>query len=214
MRTLASRLKARSFSADDNDGFIIERVRDTFLEGRFFEKVAFDETVRDPFGKETTLERVTYQEVEFTFCTSYPQVELRKFPRNIQAFVTRTAEATEFATTFLPLAVDAFAWAERIGSEYPKQFRIDLAQLSNVVLDDNVLARIVLSSQFDIRDAFARFTKRRQHKVDRIQIKLEYADELLSLQLATDGTLRSASQLPREVFDAIREALPAKPAEK
>jgi len=213
MRTLASRLKARSFSADNNDGFIVERVRDSFLEGWYFEKVVFEETVRDPFGNESTFERLTFRGVEFTFSASYPQVELRRFPRNIQAFVTRTAEATEFATTFLPLTVDAFAWADRIRGVYPKQFRIDLAQLSDVVIEDNVLARIVLSSQYDIRDAFARFTNRRQHRLDRLQIKLEYGDDLLSLQLATDGTLSSADQLPKEVLDSVREGLPAKPAQ-
>jgi hypothetical protein len=214
MRTLASRLKARSFSADNNDGFIIERVRDTFLEGRFFEKVVFEEIVRDPFGNEDTFERLTYREVEFTFSVSYPQVELRKFPRNIQAFVTRTAEATEFATTFLPLTVNAFAWADRIRAVYPNQFRIDMAQLSDVVIEDGVLARIVLSSQHDLRAAFTRFTNRRQHRLDRLQIKLQYGDDLLSLQLATDGTLRSVDQLPKEVLDSIREALPAKSAQQ
>lgn len=208
MRTLASRLKSRSFSNENNDGFLVERVRDNFLEGRFFEKVLFEESIRDPFGNESTFERLTYREVEFTFSTSYPQVELRKFPRNTQAFVTRTAEVTDFATTFMPVSVDAFSWADKIRAVYPKQFRIDLAQLSEVSIEENVFARIVLSSPQDIRSALGRFTNRRQHRVDRIQIRLEYADDLVSFQLATDGTLRSADALPAEVLDAVRQALP------
>jgi hypothetical protein len=35
-------------------------------------------------------------------------------------------------------------------------------------------------SQYDIRDAFVRFTNRRQHRLDRLQIKLEYGDDLLT----------------------------------
>jgi hypothetical protein len=204
---LASRLKARSFSNENMDGFVIERVRDSFLEGRFFEKIVLEETVRDPFGNETNFERLTYKEVEFMFSASYPQIELRKFPRNTQAFVTRTAEVTEFATTFLPVSVDAFSWADKIRVAYPKQFRIDLAQLSEVSIEENVVARLVLSSPHDIRAALGRFTNRRQHRVDRIQIRFEYARELVSVQLAPDGTLRSAGALPAEVLDSIRQAL-------
>ena len=214
IRTLASRLKARGFSNENTDGFLIERVRDSFLEGRFFEKVLFAETVRDPFGQETTFERLTYREVEFTFSASYPQVELRKFPRNTHAFVTRTAEVTDFATTFIPVSVDAFSWADRIRAVFPKQFRIDLAQLSEVAIEENVFARVVLSSPQDIRAALGRFTNRRQHQVDRIQIRLEYADELVSFQLAPDGTLRSIDVLPAEVLDAVRQALPGAIAKK
>jgi hypothetical protein len=214
IRTLASRLKARAFSSENNDGFLVERVRDSFLEGRFFEKVLFQETVRDPFGNESTFERLTYREVEFTFSASYPQVELRKFSRNTQAFVTRTAELTDFATTFMPVSVDAFSWADKIRAVYPKRFRIDLAQLSEVSIEENVFARIVLSSAQDIRAALGRFTNRRQHRVDRIQIKLEYADELVNFQLAADGTLRSADALPAEVLDVVRQALPVMGARK
>jgi hypothetical protein len=207
MRTLASRLKARSFSNENSDGFLIDRVRDSFLEGRFFEKILLEETVRDPFGNETAFERLIYKEVEFTFSASYPQVELRKFPRSAQTFVTRTAEVTDFATTFVPIGVDAFSWADKIRAVYPKQFRIDLAQLSEVSIEENVFARIVLSGPQDIRAALGRFTNHRQHLVDRIQIRLEYADGLVSFQLSADGTLRSADALPAEVLDAVRQAL-------
>ena len=36
---------------------------------------------------------------------------------------------------------------------------------------------------------------RRQHRVDRIQIRLEHAEKLVSFQLSADGTLRSAEPL-------------------
>ena len=207
MRTLATRLKTRSFSTESNDGFLVERVRDDFLEGRFFEKVVVQETIRDPFGNENTFERLTYREIDFTFSVSYPQVELRHFPRNTQAFIMRTAEVTDFATTFSPLAVNAFSWADNIRKVHPKQFRIDLAQLSEVLIEEDVVAKILLSSHHDIRSALGRFTSRRQHQVDRIQVRLEYDEELVSFQLSADGTVRSTEPLTADVIDAIRQAL-------
>lgn len=208
MRSLALRLKGRGFSGENSDGFIVERVRDSFVEGRFFEKVLFEETVRDPFGHENTFERVTYREVEFTFSSSYPQIELRRFPRNMQAFVTRTAEITDFATTLAALSVDAFRWADQIRTTLPSKFRVDLAQLSEVSIEENVLGRIVLSGTQDIRGALGRFTKGRRHSVDRIQIRLEFAGTMVTFQLSTDGTVRSADGLPTGVLEAVRRALP------
>jgi hypothetical protein len=214
MRTLASRLKSRTFSTETNDGFLVERVRDASVEGRYFEKVRFEEVIRDPFGNEQTFERLLYREIEFVFSSKYPQVELRRFPRSLQSFITRTAELTEFATAFVPLNIDTFKWADNIRDVFPRRFRIDLAQLSEVVLEERVIAKMVLSSEHDIRAAITRFTNRRQHRVDRIQIKIEYADELLSMQLAADGTLRTIDPLPQEILDTVRQALPATRAEE
>ena len=208
MRTLAQRLKERPFSSEHADGFIVHRVRDTLIEGRFFERVAFEETIRDPFGIETTFERLIYREVEFVFSNVYPQIELRNFPRNTQAFVTRTAEVTDFGTTLIPLTIDAFKWVDNVRGMLPSQFRIDVAQLSEVFIEDGVLAKVVLSGVEDIRAALGRFTKGRRHRIDRLQIRLRHTESTISFQLSADGTLRSADVLSADVLDAIRRALP------
>lgn len=209
MRTLASRLKEYTFGAESSDGFLVDRVRDTYIEGRHIEKVMFDEVVHDPFGNETTFNRLSYRQVEFLFSAAYPQVQLRNAPRGLQTFISRTSEATDFTTAFVAIDIDTFKWADSIRTLFPKHFRIDLAQLSGVFIEEDVTAKMVLTSPHDIRAAFARFANRRKHVVDRIQIKLEQDDRLLSLQLATDGTLRTAHALPKEMLDAIRGALPA-----
>jgi hypothetical protein len=208
MRTLAARLKQHTFQAESNDGFLVERVRDTFIEGRYVEKLLFQEVITDPFGYETTVDRLTYREVEFVFSSAYPHVELRKSPRSLQPFITRTAQATQFTTAFLAVNIDPFTWADNIRATLPQRFRIDLAQLADVFIEEHVTARIVLSSQQDIRATVARFTQRRKHRVERIQIKLEQDGELFSVQLAADGTLRTLDALPADVLNTIREALP------
>jgi hypothetical protein len=208
MRTIAARLKMRTFVEESNDGFVIDRVRDTLIEGRFFEKILLEETIRDPFGNEHNYERLTYREVEFAFSSTYPQVEIRQFPRGLQAFFTRTAEVTEFATTFLPITVDTFAWAEGIHEVYPKEFRIDLAHLADVAIDDQVTAKMIVSGAQDIRSAVTRFINCRDHKVERIQLKMTALDALLSLQLAVDATVRSVDPLPRDVLSTVRQVLP------
>jgi hypothetical protein len=213
MRTLAARLKPHTFQADTNDGFLLERVRDTSIHGRHFEKIFFEEVIRDPFGNQTTFNRLSYREVEFVFSATYPQIELRHFPRGLHTFFTRTSQATEFTTAFLAIQVDVLGWADKVRSMFPKHFRIDLAQLSDVYIEEDVTAKMVLSSQHDIRAAFARFADGRKHTVDRVQIQLEHVGTTLSLQLSADGTLRTPEALPDEVLDIIRRTLPVSAAQ-
>ena len=93
----------------------------------------FDEVVHDPFGNETTFNRLSYRRVEFVFSAAYPHVELRNAPRALQSFISRTSEATDFAIAFVPIDIDTFTWADSIRSLFPKNFRVDLAQLSGRV---------------------------------------------------------------------------------
>jgi hypothetical protein len=207
IRTLASHLKAYSFGRDSDDGFIIERVRDTHIEGKYFERVTFDEIVRDPFGDENTYERVSYREVEFTFSAEFPQIELRKFPRGTQSFVARLSEATSFSSSFVAIGVDVFKWSDAIRGAFPDGFRIDLADLSEVFLEPDVKAKVILSGQKDILSALQKFTGRYRHMVNRIQVRIDNDGTPISFQLSSDGTLRAPDRLPDEVYDAIHRGL-------
>ena len=56
LRTLAAKMRANPFREDSIEGFIVDRVRENLVEGRFIEKIAFQETSRDPFGSEHSFE--------------------------------------------------------------------------------------------------------------------------------------------------------------
>ena len=196
MRTLALRLKRHSMSPESGDGFILERVRDHFIEGKYFEKITIDDIVRDPFGNERIFERIDYREVEFVFSSKYPQIELHESPRGLQPFLSRLSEASDFSLSLLALEVDLFKWANVIGEAFPSRFRIESARLSDLVIEEGVTARVLLSSQRDIRDSVERFTARRRHLVDKIQLTLEHDGAPWSLHLSAGGTLRSRDTLP------------------
>ena len=213
VRTLASKLREYKFGLDSEDGFLVERVRENFIEGKFIEKIAFDEIVRDPFGNEIKYDRLAYREVDFIFSAAYPQVEISNFPRGLQAFISRTSEATNFSTAFSSLKIDPFIWAEAIQKRFPRHFRIDLAQLSDLFVEENITAKVLLSGSSDVRTALEKFTNKRRHTVDKIQVKLEHEGSLLSLLLAADGTLRTLESTPTEVLDVARHALPTSPSE-
>ena len=208
MRVLAGRLKKHRLTPDSEDGFILQRVRDQSVEGTYFEKIAIDEVIRDPFGNETKYERITYREVEFVFSSEYPEVELRKFPRALHGFLSRMLEVADFAVSFVPLSIDTLVWANGVQRTYPKAFRLDLAQLSEVFLEDGVTAQIVLASREDLRGAYQRFTANRKHVVEKVQVRIEHEGRLVGLQLSADGTVRTTDALTAAMLEDLKRALP------
>ena len=50
-----------SFNENEINGFIIDRVRENFIEARYIEKVEYQDIVKDPFGKETYYNRISYK---------------------------------------------------------------------------------------------------------------------------------------------------------
>lgn len=208
MRSLATRLKQYSFSNDVPDGFVLERVRDEFIEGKHFERVVVDEVIRDPFGRETEFRRVIYREVDFVFSAESPQIELRQFPRNMRSFFSRIAEAGEFKVTLAPLRVDVLGWAERVADRFPQGFRIDSAQLSDVSLDGSTKARVTMFGPDDIREAYQLFTRQREHVLDRLQVNIRTDDRVIRCELSTDATLRSRDVIGSDLAEKIRRALP------
>jgi hypothetical protein len=208
MRTLASHLKGYTFLPESDDGFILHRARDRAIEGAYFERLSLDEVVRDPFGNETTFQHIVYRDVEFLFSSDYPHVELRKFPRTIHAFLSRVSEVAEFRVAFVPLRIDVFDWAKGVQRAYPQRFRLNMAQLSDLFLEDTVSARVVISGSDDIRAACQRFTGSRRHIVDRIQVRFEHDGRAFAVQLSSDATMRSADEMPAAMLQDLRAALP------
>ena len=67
LRALAARMRTRAFTDTATEGFLIERTRENYIEGRYIEKLTYEESIADSLGKETAFERTTYRQVPFTF---------------------------------------------------------------------------------------------------------------------------------------------------
>ena len=141
MRVLAKRLKAKTFEEEQSEGFVLDRVRDNYIEARFVEKVEYDDVVVDPFGKELTFHRVEFRKCEFVASIDGPGLELIDAPRGIQSMVSRLAEATEFSLAVTPLSVNVLAWARNTQKSLNRLGVVDSVQVGAVELSQGVLAK-------------------------------------------------------------------------
>lgn len=111
IRTLARRIKMRTFEGESGHGFFIDRVRDDYLEARYVERVEYTDVVIDPFGKELTFDRVEFRQTLFRASSAAPGLELIDPPRNVQALMNRLSEAVDFEVAITPAVVDVLTWS-------------------------------------------------------------------------------------------------------
>jgi hypothetical protein len=207
MRVLAKRLKLRAFQGDQTEGFVLDRVRDDYLEARFVEKVEYDDTVTDPFGAESIFHRVEYRKCEFKATTVGPGLELVDAPRGVQTMVSRLAEATEFSLAISALSIDVLVWATNVQRRLNTVGVVDSIQVGAVELAAGVRAKAVIKGSSDVLAATNRLIEGKKHVTEKVQIRFTGAK--MSTVLLTNGGVARFDQEPtEELLSAVRSSLP------
>jgi hypothetical protein len=207
IRTFGNKLKKLAFTSELSEGFIVDRIRDTYLEARYVEKIPIHEVGQDPLGNEYVFERVDYRQTEFRVSKDYPHLELANAPRGIQGFTSRLTEIGDFALSISGIETDVLRWAEKLNKVFPDQFMVDLAQASGLVIEDNVTARVIINGTVDVRGALDRFTSKSRPGVDRLQIRFNRGHEVARAILFSDGAARVINDPTQELAPMLRKTL-------
>ena len=208
LRTLATKMKSNAFTEESLNGFIIERVRDTFINGRFIEKIAFQETLTTPFGEEQVIDRVLYRQLEFNLFSTYPHIELWDAPRSTQGFVTRLMELGNFAVTLVPLSVDLLSWLSRFQELAQGKVIVDSLQISGLELEKGIHARIQMNGEGDVRGALSRITKGKSFELDNVHLKLVTANDIIPIYLGSTGGVKLHDSYTEELLPILRRSIP------
>lgn len=171
MRALSKRLKARPFGSDVSHGFVIDRVRDDLLEGRYIERIEYTDTVTDPFGVELAFERVEFRQSSFRAAPSGPGLELRDPPRSVQSLLNRLSEASDFEVAITPQAVDVLEWSAKFQNLAELTSVVDSLQINSLELEPSVRAKIVIKGDRDVRSACTALTGPRKFSMEKIQLR-------------------------------------------
>ncbi|APW40390.1 hypothetical protein RD110_01010 [Rhodoferax koreense] len=208
MRALGKRLKARPFGSDVSHGFVIDRVRDDLLEGRYIERIEYTDTVTDPFGVELAFERVEFRQSSFRATPSGPGLELRDPPRSVQSLLNRLSEASDFEVAITAQAVDVLAWSAKFQSLAELTSVVDSLQVNSLELEPGIRAKIVIKGDRDVRSSCTTLTGPRKFSMEKIQLRFTKP----SIGTIIFGNTASASlgvDDPEErILEALRDSLP------
>lgn len=203
LRTLGARMKAHPFTMESFDGFVIERIRDSSIEARFIEKLAYRETLIDPFGKEEVIDRVAYRDVEFTLFADFPNIELRNSHRSTKEFVSKLLELCNFSLTITPVSVNLLDWIQAIQGQTQYKLLVDSLQISGLELEEGVSATVLLRGNKDVREAMRHLTVRKKFTLDKVLVKISMGTETVPVHLTNAGSVK----IPVEHFDDLAPVL-------
>jgi hypothetical protein len=208
MRTLGSRLKAKAFGPEMSHGFVIDRIRDEFLDGRYIERIEYTETVVDPFGLEQSFERIEYRQSAFRATTSGSGLELRDPPRSIQSLMNRLSEAADFELAITAQTVDVMAWAEQFQNILQASVVVDSLQMSSFELDQGITAKVIVKGDRDVRAACALLAGDRKYSLEKIQLRLLTPIAGAIVLANTASASFNIDDRSDELLEALRAAMP------
>jgi hypothetical protein len=207
MRLLAKRLRSKSFDGEQVEGFVLDRVRDDFVDARFVEKIEYEDTVIDPFGVESSYHRVEYRKCEFKAMLNGPGLELVDAPRGVQTLVSRLAEVTDFSLSISPLSVDVLVWATLVQKHLNVDGVVDSLQVGAVELSKGVQAKAVMKGDGDVLAATRALVHGKQHVIEKVQIRFSGPNRI-TLLLTKSGVARFDQEPSEELLSIVRSSLP------
>lgn len=169
---LAARMKSMEFNSTQQHGFVIDKVRDDTLEARYVERISYTDTIIDPFGNETSFDRMEYRQSAFRLTKAPPTLEFINSPRSLQAVLSRFSEISDFTVSIEELQVDVLVWAEELLKAVRGAGVLDSMQISRLELGNKVFAKVLVSGEKDIKDACAQLIGDRKHTLEKIRVRL------------------------------------------
>jgi hypothetical protein len=208
LRTLASKMRSHIFKEDSFDGFLLDRVRENIVGGRYIEKVSFQETIKDPFGDERTFDRILYRQLEFNLFPTFPNIEFLDAPRSTNAYLSKLLELTNFELTVSPLSVDLIEWADSFQKLAKAKLVIDSIQISGLEIERGVTARMTIAGENDVRDALQRVTGSKKYELERLHLKYFVDSVLIPIQLTNTGSAKIDDEFADDLLPWLRSSLP------
>ncbi|RYZ84542.1 MAG: hypothetical protein EOP04_17805, partial [Proteobacteria bacterium] len=172
MRALSNRLKSKMFVDDSREGFVIDKVRDDFVEARFIERIEFTDVVVDPFGSELTCERVSFNHCEFRVSSDRPGLELLNAPRNTQKLVANLIQMNDFEVSIESLSIDVLDWFHRFQNNVDVDVNVDSIQIGSFEISEGISVKAAVKGNRDVRDAVSKLTHGRPYEIEKIQLRL------------------------------------------
>lgn len=209
IRTLSKRMRQHSFSEREACGFILDRVREDYLEARFVERYEFKETVTDPFGKEVIFDRLEFRQTSFRASRAWPGLELVDTSRSPQSLVNRLLELTNFTLPISPVVVEVVNWADGFQHIFGGAVRIDAIQIGSLQIEDGIKAKVVIKGEKDVRAACNDVIQGRKHVLEKLQLQVARDQHRASVLLANNASAKvQGYELRDDVVLALRSSLP------
>lgn len=203
---LKKELAARRFSPDGFDGFLLTQTRDDLVAGSYVERLVRMETVVDPFGQQSSFERVEYRKSEFVVSGGRSfNLELINPNRSASRLISKLLEATNYQFVLTSVKIDPISWAEQCASLLNRRFDVESLTAGEISIGSGVSGELSLKGPGDVLEAARSTLSGRIYEVQKI--KLQFHGIVGTVVLSSSGMLVANSDSTRAVVDCAREAI-------
>jgi hypothetical protein len=171
MRELARILQGNPFDAERSEGFVLDRVRDDAVEGRFIERINVQNQTIDPFGEELRFERIEFRQSRFLISAARPGLEVIGSSNSAAILINRLAEASDFNISVSNCMVDVLVWLSIFREISTYSGFIDIMQIGRIDLGRGITARAIVKGKEDVKAAAQILADQRNSVVEKIQYR-------------------------------------------
>ena len=208
MRELAIRVGNETFRDGASSGFLIDRVRDDRIEGRFIERLELNDQTTTPFGESFSFERVEFRQLHFCTTSTPPGLEVTGSTTGVSRLINKFAEICDHRLAVSNLQIDVFGWLALFQDLSKYEGYVEILQVGQFSLGGTVSVRAIVKGKEDVRDAVQKLTTGHQFIVEKLQFrpaKAHYGSVVFA-HLAS-AVVRSKDDI--EIVGHLRRALEA-----
>ncbi|MFG1362374.1 hypothetical protein [Xanthobacter versatilis] len=206
IRELATKLEAHAFREEMSDGFIVDKVRDSRIEGRFVERIELSDQTTNPFGERFSFDRVEFRQINFRITASTPGLEVAGTTAGSPRLANKLAEICNYRLAVSDLHVSVFEWLALFQDLSRSVGYVDIIQIGQIKLGGTISARAIIKGKEDVHAATQNLTKGQEFVVEKIQFRPS-APNRGSVVFSHLGSIIVRSKEDIEVVNHVRRAL-------
>lgn len=180
------KLNKDPFTESKGKGFIFEKIRDDFCQGRFVEKIITEDKIGSLYGDTTTVERIDYRSTAFSIDSKFlPIISITNPPRTLKPFAQAIVKNIGLGVSLEEIEISPFDWFENLS----KYLSLTIAQLdiSQVQVADFALAKMQINSTHDLKQYFMKELRDKQSRLERLTASIHDPDHQGKLKLFRNG---------------------------
>ena len=193
---------SNEFNSSNSYGFRIHSRRKGFINATLIEKIEFVEKIIDPFGDETQIQRIKYQNINFEIKNSPPQIVIFHPPNSYRKLLNQLAEYTNYNVSIESKTINLLVWAKKL---YDSNFngKIVKMNIKNILYDKTTIGNLTLIGENDLEKMGKEIIAGKKHLIKELRIALEDNATASYVDLNNVGKIKFNKPVGNELFEKL-----------
>lgn len=193
------------FTKDSTWGFKMLSRRSSYFQAVYVEKLIYTEKTVDPFGVDTEIERVSYDQIEFQVNIYKPNILIFQPPRNYRKLINQLAQFVDYAIAIETKDIKVFDWIDLLVANGINGI-VTKINVDQICYDKATTGKLTLISVNDVRERFHQILQKTNYFVKNAKISFDEKVNLPEVEIFSNGKIVFKSPVAVENFKPFYDA--------